>query len=250
MFQSSQPISVRATYGPFSTKQTVPARYVVPDPLPLNATGTAVDIQELATHHLDMSAHIVRDEIPRDSPVLRVLFHAGTDPSSRRQMLMARHHQVCIVLHASMGDATPLSAACSPDGEDGVCLAQITVPASWWPPLPAPTSKGGGGTVAKTAKTPPRLLQVSYSVQEPRTEDGNGAGNSDPCQPQVQMLQPTTVLGVVPLVAAKAAYKETQLGDAIVMLVPHPPLFPLSRMHVPVFMDREKSKTVSGVVIR
>lgn len=40
VFQSSQPISVRATYGPFSTKQTVPARYVVPDPLPLNTSGT------------------------------------------------------------------------------------------------------------------------------------------------------------------------------------------------------------------
>lgn len=39
VFQSSQPISVRATYGPFSTKQTVPARYVVPDPLPLNTSG-------------------------------------------------------------------------------------------------------------------------------------------------------------------------------------------------------------------
>lgn len=27
VFQTSQPLSVRATYGPFSTKQTVPARY-------------------------------------------------------------------------------------------------------------------------------------------------------------------------------------------------------------------------------
>lgn len=27
VFQTSQPMSVRATYGPFSTKQTVPARY-------------------------------------------------------------------------------------------------------------------------------------------------------------------------------------------------------------------------------
>lgn len=39
VLQSSQPISVRATYGPFSTKQTVPARYVVPDPMPINTTG-------------------------------------------------------------------------------------------------------------------------------------------------------------------------------------------------------------------
>lgn len=29
VFQTSQPMSVRATYGPFSTKQTVPARYSI-----------------------------------------------------------------------------------------------------------------------------------------------------------------------------------------------------------------------------
>lgn len=29
--QQTQPVSIRASYGPFSTKQTVPARYIVPD---------------------------------------------------------------------------------------------------------------------------------------------------------------------------------------------------------------------------
>lgn len=89
-------------------------------------SGPAIDLQDQATHHLDMSAHIVRNEVPRDSPVLRVLFHTGTDPGGRRQILLARHHQrVCIVLHATMGTNSPLHAACSPDGEDGVCLAQV-----------------------------------------------------------------------------------------------------------------------------
>lgn len=88
--------------------------------------GATIDFQDQATHHLDMSAHIVRSEIPRDSPVLRVLFHTGTDPGGRRQVLLARHHQkICIVLQVSMGNQTSLRAACSPDGEDGVCLAQV-----------------------------------------------------------------------------------------------------------------------------
>ncbi|KAJ9590654.1 hypothetical protein L9F63_016325, partial [Diploptera punctata] len=73
VFQTSQPISIRATYGPFSTKQTVPARYIVPDPLdslPLpekpqfHTTNTTVsassilldmDLTASASHHLDMS---------------------------------------------------------------------------------------------------------------------------------------------------------------------------------------------------
>nr|XP_008197339.1 PREDICTED: transmembrane protein 132B isoform X2 [Tribolium castaneum] len=241
VFQSSQPISVRATYGPFSTKQTVPARYVVPDPLPLNTTGPAIDLQDLATHHLDMSAHIVRNEIPRDSPVLRVLFHTGTDPGGRRQILLTRHHQrVCIVLHATLGTKPPLHAACSPDGEDGVCLAQITIPSSWWPPLPSPDKDGRPG---KITKTPPRLVQVAYSVMEPRPEDAEG------CHPKMQ-IQPSTVLGSVPLVPPKGAYKELKLTDAITMLLPHPPLFPKSRMHVPVFIDKEKAKMLTAIVIR
>ena len=73
VFQTSEPVSVRATYGPFSTKQTVPARYIVPDPLdimpapnldPRKNNGsmsgaTLLDVQELGARHLDMSAHVV-----------------------------------------------------------------------------------------------------------------------------------------------------------------------------------------------
>ncbi|XP_057654487.1 transmembrane protein 132E isoform X1 [Diorhabda carinulata] len=241
VFQKSQPISVRATYGPFSTKQTVPAKYIVPDPLPVNTSGPSIDLQDQATHHLDMSAHIVRDEIPRDSPVLRVLFHTGTDPGGRRQVLLARHHQrVCIVLHATMGNRTPLHAACSPDGEDGVCLAQVTIPPSWWPPLPSPDKDGRPG---KLTKTPPRLVQVAYSVLEPWPDEGEG------CHPKMQ-VQPSATLGNVKLVPAKGAYKELKLTDAVTILVPHPPLFPMSRIYVPVFVDREKSKLMTAIVVK
>ncbi|XP_048519028.1 transmembrane protein 132E-like [Dendroctonus ponderosae] len=238
VLQSSQPISVRATYGPFSTKQTVPARYVVPDPVPFNSTGQGFELQDQATHHLDMSAHIVPSEVPRDKPVLRVLFHTGTDPGGRRQVLLARHHQrVCIVLHASMGQRPPLRAACSPEGEEGACLAQITIPASWWPPLTPP------GHPDKPTKTPARLVQVAYSVLEPWPEEGEG------CRPQMA-VQPGVVLGQVPLAAAQGAYKELKLTEAVRMLVPHPPLFPMSRLHVAVFLDRAKARDVTAVVIR
>ena len=70
VFQTSEPVSVRATYGPFSTKQTVPARYIVPDPLDvlptqnadsrkISSNATLADVQELGARHLDMSAHVV-----------------------------------------------------------------------------------------------------------------------------------------------------------------------------------------------
>ncbi|XP_074036217.1 transmembrane protein 132C dtn isoform X2 [Leptinotarsa decemlineata] len=207
----------------------------------MNASVPAIDLQDQVTHHLDMSAHIVRNEVPRDSPVLRVLFHTGTDPGGRRQVLLARHHQrVCIVLHATMGTNSPLYAACSPDGEDGVCLAQVTIPSSWWPPLPSPDKDGRPG---KITKTPPRIVQVAYSVLEPWPDEGEG------CHPKMQ-VQPSMVLGNVPLVTAKGAYKELKLADFITMLVPHPPLFPMSRMHIPVFVDRQRSKLLTAIVVR
>ncbi|XP_061939594.1 transmembrane protein 132E isoform X4 [Apis cerana] len=282
VFQTSEPVSVRATYGPFSTKQTVPARYIVPDPLDAlpgpetrrNLTAaTILDAQELGARHLDMSAHLVGNSVPRDSPVLRVLFHAGSEAGGRRQLLLARHQRVCVVLHASL--ATPsrstvnrnnarpyppssssssssssstssfssststsaLTAACSPDGENGVCLAQITIPADWWAPLPPPDASGR----VKVAKSLPRLVQVAYSVLEPRTEEAGSADNGAGfCRPRVQ-IQPVTPLGQVPLAPNRADYKELKADDSLTLLVPHGPLYPRSRLHVPAFLHPSKT---------
>ncbi|KAG8293803.1 hypothetical protein J6590_010793 [Homalodisca vitripennis] len=234
VFQTSQPMSVRATYGPFSTKQTVPARYIVPDPMPMNASSLSLDMDLSGGHHLDMSAHVVRPEIPRDSPVLRVLFHTGADPR------LPRHQQqVCILVHAVMGDRPALTAACSPDGEDGVCLAEITVPASWWAPLPLPDASGRPG---KPVKTPQRSVKVSYSVLEPRGSD------LAECLPRVQ-IQPVTPLASVPLTHARSQYREVRTDDMLIMMLPHSALFPRSRIHVPVFLQAKPGFPVSGFIL-
>lgn len=117
---------------------------------------------------------------------------------------------------------------------------QVTIPTSWWPPLPTPDKDGRLG---KFLKSPPRVVQVAYSVLEPWPDEGEG------CHPKMQ-VQPSVVLGTVPLVPAKGAYKELKLADSITMLVPHPPLFPLSRLHVPVFVDRQKARLLTAIVVR
>ncbi|XP_047106144.1 transmembrane protein 132E [Schistocerca piceifrons] len=258
--QSSRPVSVRATYGPFSTKQTVPARYVVPDPLDLPqpplptlqhngslldaaaaaaagaaAAAVAAAAAGAAPRRLDVSAHIVRPQLPRDQPQLRVLFHAGTGTAAAADVgpgvaaLGGRRHprqRVCIVLHAALGDRPPLTAACSPDGEDGVCLAQVTVPATWWPPLSPP---GWGGP----SKWPPRRVQLAYSVLEPRGEG---------CVARVQ-IQPVAPLGTVLLAPAASAYRELRApgpppaeDGLLALLLPRAPLYPRARLHAPLFL--------------
>lgn len=193
--QTTLPVSIRASYGPFSTKQTVPARYIVPDIMESisdshksllpqqeqttttqNATQALLDLQQ-SNIHLDISAHLVRASIPRDSPVLRVLFHAGADPGGHLQ-----RQKICVLLHVSMSNRTPLKGRCIPEGEDGVCVAEVVIPSNWWPSLPPPDKDG---VPVLALKTPQRFVQVSYSVFEPP------ARNPEQCEPKVQ-IQPLT----------------------------------------------------------
>ena len=70
--------------------------------------------------HLDISAHLVRSHVSQDSPVLRVLFHAGADPGGRLQ-----RQKICVLLHVAMGQNEPLKGRCMPEGEDSVCVAEV-----------------------------------------------------------------------------------------------------------------------------
>lgn len=119
-----------------------------------------------------MSAHVVAREIPRDAPVIRVLFHAGGEAGGR----------VCGVVHATMGNRPALAGACSPEGGEGACLAQLEVPASWWGAQISPSTSKDGKPLPPL-KQPPRMIQLAYSVLEPRTADPEGGG----CLPRVQV---------------------------------------------------------------
>nr|XP_021189588.1 transmembrane protein 132E isoform X1 [Helicoverpa armigera] len=228
VLQGSAPASVRATYGPFSTKQTVPARYAVPDPLePPRRNASLMELQDATAHRLDVSAHLVFRELPRDAPVLRVLFHTGGEGGARRAA--TRPRRVCITLHASYGSRT-LTATCGPEGEEGACLAELTVPAAWWP------ADGKG-------KRPPRTVRLAYSA----AEAGSGETAEGACG-RVS-VQPAWPLGSVTLAGARAGYREARAGDAA-LLLPRAPLYPHSRLHLPFVVRRDTSHTISHVVIR
>lgn len=87
------------------------------------------------------------------------------------------------------------------------------------------------------------LLQVSYSVLEPR------GGDLAECLPRVQ-IQPVTALGSVPLTHTRSSFRELRSDDSLLMLVPHTALFPRSRIHVPVFLQSKPGFPVTGFVLR
>lgn len=138
------------------------------------------DIKQ-TTNYLDISASLVRSYIPRDSPVLRVLFHGATDAG-----VYLQRRKICILLHVTLESHKPLRNHCMPDGDDNVCVAEVVIPADWWPKLSPPGKDGHTNTV----KTPQPLVQVSYSVFEPP------AKNPEQCEPKVQ-IQPATVFAQV-----------------------------------------------------
>lgn len=126
-----------------------------------------------------------------------------------------------------------------PDGEDNVCVAEVTIPSDWWPKLLPPDKDGRTNAV----KTPQPQVQVSYSVFEPPSR------NPEQCEPKVQ-IQPATVFATVPLTPALSAYKELKGDNLFTFLIPHQHLYPLSRIHIPVFLNTQAAQNIAIFVIR
>lgn len=256
--------SIRASYGPFSTKQTVPSRYLIPDPnsasLSSGGNGTggtassssanglsgggAVDISSM-----DVSAHLVQQRVFRESPVVRTLFHVGysvvrsqsgsagplpPSASDKAGLRASSYGKLCAVTKATFeGADRPVTAACKPDPKDGVCTARLVLPAKWWPPLNPPD--------AKPVKTPQRYVHISYALLE----------SDHRCSQSDVQLQPFTYIGQAALDHAQRPYKELKTDAYLLTLVPSVPLYPKSFTYVPVFFDSgPKEQNIKGFILR
>ncbi len=54
----------------------------------------------------------------------------------------------------------------------------------------------------------------------------------------------------LPLVKELTSYKELRADDLLAMLVPHQPLYPLSKIHVPVFLQPQAGQNVAVFIVR
>ncbi|XP_037793394.1 uncharacterized protein LOC119588819, partial [Penaeus monodon] len=225
----TRPTLIRAKYGPFSTKQTVPARYVLPefqDEEEANATEADLLGRHLppVPHQLEVSAHLVNTEVTRAHPALRVLVHGAG----------ARGHHsphVCVtVIARRRNDA--LSASCTPTGAketggDATCLVTMAVPARWWPPH-----------TRATFKLPRVAVQVSYLVGTaagPKECAVRDAGGPNQGGPRVT-VQPETPVGEVILTLDPHGYDELSSDPLVHVLVPRAPLHPATAIHAPLYL--------------
>lgn len=49
---------------------------------------------------------------------------------------------------------------------------------------------------------------------------------------------------------AMAAYRELRADDLLTMLVPQQPLYPMSKIHVPVFLQPQPGQNVAVFIVR
>ena len=228
----TRPALIRATYGPFSTKQTVPARYVLPefpDDEDMNFTAQLTPDQHgfpIHSHQLEVSAHLVSHEVTRARPSVRVLIHGAG----------ARGHHsphVCVTVMVRKG-SDMMSASCTPTGAgetggDATCLITLNIPARWWPPH-----------TRATIKLPRTTIGVSFMVgtaSGPKECVARDASGPDQFRggPRVT-VQPETRVGDVALTLDPAGYLELQSDPMVHVLVPRTPLYPGTVIHAPLYL--------------
>ena len=79
--RSARPVTLRAEYGPFMTRQTVPTQYFIPDlsdrvsytsnRVVAKQGNTPSVITDFKPHQMDLSAHLVTKEV--QTPYTRII---------------------------------------------------------------------------------------------------------------------------------------------------------------------------------
>ncbi|XP_077511676.1 transmembrane protein 132C dtn isoform X2 [Amblyomma americanum] len=222
----SSRITVVAQFGPFSVRQTVYAASPLAAAAAGNQSATASDVPEPMG---DVTAHLVTPAPRRDQPTLRILFHTGSEVGGP---------SVCVALYAQLGPEQ-LVSVCQPN-RDGACLAELTLPAAWWPPLWATAHKAHRPTISL------RYALVRSSI-------------SQECQGQSLRLSAPSVpsggaglsLGRLPLSVAHGSYEELSGGDGVVcLLVPQGPVYPRSKVYVPLLVRPNPAYPLHSFTIR
>lgn len=230
LLHSNSPTTIKSQFGPFVAKQVV--HPTLTRPKSNDSSSGDARIESILQFPGDVTARLVTREVRRDRPVLRVLFHSAraSDPKRRQSVEdsteAGKSDSLCIVLYVHNRDQH-LMAACSPsDSRDGVCLAQATLPVSWWPPLESP--------VWKSPKTQKTWVRVEYAVLQSGSFD---CSDMAALPVSVPAGLPSVYLDDVPLSVAHGSYEEVKSDDVVRILVPQGPVYPRSKVYVPVYLQ-------------
>ena len=174
-----------------------------------------------------------KSEISIEKPTLRVLFHQNE-----------RGSDVCAMVEAKFLDDSitvaerSLKSHCSPNANELICLIQITIPADWWPSIQRKVSSNN------IIKEPVRSVELSYSLLNV---------DSSFCTSNFlnQQVLSHVHLETVYLIPTQTSYKEVQLSEHFVLLLPSSSIYSLTRILVPIFYDSfNEKKFFNSITLR
>ncbi|XP_022686153.1 transmembrane protein 132C-like [Varroa jacobsoni] len=215
---SSNRATVRATLGPYSSSQTV-----------YHNRSDA-----------DVSAHVVHSVVYRHSPQVRVVFHAN----------QRDFRSLCITLYGQLADSKKASllAKCQPVKENSACMAELIVPADWWPAAWLESGNGGsssggaygGGSSSSTGnhkmgkKSKPHI-ELSYATSDDLNCQMGGL-NSE-LKANAAKESPPKHIARLPLSPIHATYEKITLKESPVeVFLPETPFYPNNVVYAPVFV--------------
>lgn len=246
----------------------------------------------LPANSAELAAHLVSATVYRNSPQLRILFQSTSQAAAvpadlehadqtdhaehlerqdkpdvgREPAANASEHHLCAVAIVKLNTVEPdtkdepksLVASCALN-KDGVCIAQVTVPANWWPAITLEASAAAAAATtasdqAKQNKQPPQsgskpgsvevLYTAVYSERcgEPN-QDGQRASKSTANKEHTDAMTNLNwqhgnlhmeSAGKVQLKPFEGTYEELTNDDIIRILIPQKPVHAKTRLHIPV----------------
>ncbi|XP_018493777.1 transmembrane protein 132C [Galendromus occidentalis] len=212
---SSNRATVRATLGPYQSSQTV-----------YHNRSDA-----------ELSAHAVHSIVYRHNPQVRVVFHAN----------QRDFRPLCITLYGHLVDSkkAPLLAKCQPVKENSACMAELIVPADWWPN--AWLENGAGGSSHKSKKSKPHI-ELTYATSDDLNCQMGGL-NSELKSDAAKESSPKHIARI-PLSPVHATYEKITMKDSPVeVFLPENPLYPKNVIYAPVFVKQNVRQFVIGANI-
>ena len=223
----SSTVSVRASYGPLTVKQTIFPSYWsdVSTNSKRNESFNVFANNSPVKSSLfsgELSAHLVTKEVRRSNPVLRVLFYAGhTSDYTQRSRIDFIDKTLCAAIIVQY-NKEKLLGTCSPSkSREGACLAEVTLPAFFWPPFDTNdlSQKQPKATTAKV------FYAITHSDQ---CSDTAFASTTDANALDLNYLSE------VSLVPFRGSYEEVTNDNVVTILIPQEPVYPNSKIYIPI----------------
>lgn len=267
LVHSTNSVVVRATYGPFTVRQTIN---------PFSATrndtnGEAANTPsgepkkssiQLKSHSEQITAYLVTKEVRRSHPVLRVLFYAS-------HLAEFRTHQPTVPIEEDKTlcaavivqyQGERLFGTCSPSKtRQNACLAEVTIPALYWPPLDV---SNGGIYAAKQQKSSSAKVYytIAHTEQSQQCNDQNflsllASSTSDGDEAVSDLSNAENSMNLiylndVSLVPFRGSYEEVTNDNVVTVLIPQEPIYPNSKIYIPVKYTYNPDYPVSAFSLR